>query len=901
MTSQNFVVPGHPCSNIDLHKVNWSSFYKYLDLIKRSSGPLVIVAFPPEKGEKVRQWETSYDAIPEKEIDQFLQKNPEDSLGVVVNPARPKPEGFGSIPSEQNDYGKSKKWGASDAHIRSCSFLWLDPDGGLNSSQTLELVSAAGLPTPSFIIFTGGKSYHCYWRLVEELEKEKWKSIMKRLFKTIHKINNQAKIDSSVGSPCQVMRAAGGIHPKTGHYSEIQNETDNTYSIEQIEDLLDPLDSKVTGSTGSIWRPDEEKPLPGEQFPEVPLPTAIPLEIALRKKTVDLIRQGQHQGEKVGRPLHYNFISKSAQIAELCLQEWGQPYTGSAKELCDEFARNSDLDIELAYSKHWAKNDLGDSDLSKLSLKRKLRSYAREHCSWKEELQWGRRIKNTSLNWNELTGFGPEDWCLTQNHTVETIVQEAYAAREEKSHAPLRRYSGRFLRYDPARGFYEHKKDADLKKEIADLLPLIFTRNGQKVSRKLCTSSNVTNAFKWLATVVASSEMESAPAIAFSNGTYLINKNKLVEHSSDYKLNYSIQGDYTPEAQCPPNFKKFVESSFGSAWLEIIRHVIRYMADSTFRPTKLIVIIGPSGSGKGVLERVIEKMFPPSCISVLHSGFSEIKGAEKYNQYIAGKRLIAWPDIQGLQRDVTPLYSLVDGGLATGRVLFGSEAEDAQAFNGRVVICSTAPPRMDDAGGGFTRRGLILKTTPPIERKADPALNEKLKNELGLIVSWALQADRESVENTLSGNVDLLRQVQLQAETEMDPIRAFIEQCFEPAAGDVIVDHQDLYADYKIFCEGLGAKAHRNTQLFESIKNILPQLHVPRRSVEGTNSSVKSPWTFYGFKIRKRTGIFSSSSKLLYKDGGLTELKNHHPDEPSARAVHEAKNGETSKEDKPIS
>ena len=168
-------------------------------------------------------------------------------------------------------------------------------------------------------------------------------------------------------------------------------------------------------------------------------------------------------------------------------------------------------------------------------------------------------------------------------------------------------------------------------------------------------------------------------------------------------------------------------------------------------------------------------------------------------------------------------------------------------------------------------------------------------------MSWALQADRESVENTLSGNVDLLRQVQLQAETEMDPIRAFIEQCFEPAAGDVIVDHQDLYADYKIFCEGLGAKAHRNTQLFESIKNILPQLHVPRRSVEGTNSSVKSPWTFYGFKIRKRTGIFSSSSKLLYKDGGLTELKNHHPDEPSARAVHEAKNGETSKEDKPIS
>ena len=100
-----------------------------------------------------------------------------------------------------------------------------------------------------------------------------------------------------------------------------------------------------------------------------------------------------------------------------------------------------------------------------------------------------------------------------------------------------------------------------------------------------------------------------------------------------------------------------------------------YMVDPTLPNRKIVKIIGPSGSGKGVLERLIEKLFPPSCVSAITSRISEINTPEKIRQYVSGKQLVAFPDLQGLQMGVTTLYSMVDGGLMAQRNLFTDDTD----------------------------------------------------------------------------------------------------------------------------------------------------------------------------------------------------------------------------------
>ena len=245
------------------------------------------------------------------------------------------------------------------------------------------------------------------------------------------------------------------------------------------------------------------------------------------------------------------------------------------------------------------------------------------------------------------------------------------------------------------------------------------------------------------------------PTLPFANGTYLIGKGELVTHKPEYRLTYSIQGDFIPDCvECPPHLHDFIVSSFGEHYVEPMQQLLRYMVDPTLPNRKIVMVIGPSGSGKGVLERLIEKLFPPSCVTAITSRIKEINTPEKIRQHVSGKQLVAFPDVQGLQTGVTSLYSMVDGGPMAQRNLFTDDTEGV-VYKGRVVICSGQAPQFENAGSGMARTALILETQRPAE-KPDAELHQKLAGELGSIVSCALQAKHADVKRVLvSGNQTL--------------------------------------------------------------------------------------------------------------------------------------------------
>jgi len=638
-------------------------------------------------------------------------------------------------------------------------------------------------------------------------------------------------------------------------------------------------------------RPDFGLPEPDEWFPTYPIVgMAVPLEIALSKTTRKLIEEGKPP-ETNDRWSELFRLGKVLRAARRHLEQLGHEVEGGSEaaeiRLLSQFIERSAIkggNTDLALKKYWRPEPCGETELCELLLKRNLRERALQLGLVKQPHPLG--------DWAHSMSEG--DWWVTNNKTVEVVVFSALMKKSAHEGRPITSHRRRFLRYMAELGFFEPVSVHEMQKLMLDLLPYAFSQNANGAkSRKHITASKAGSCTDFAALKLNEDQMDVVPAIAFRNGTYLLSSGRLVPHNPAYKLTWAVNANYSAVVDCPPMMRAFIASSFGSEWERIIQIVLRYMVDPEIKCSRILIILGPSGSGKGTLERLIEKLFPRSCISVITSGFADINHPDKIRQFVSGKRLLTFPDLQGKQLGVGTLYALTDGGMLTGRTLHESDAEAAEPFTGRVVLCSTQPPLMDDAGNGLTRRMLVLPTCRPAGQKPDQDLDEKLEAELGLIVSWALRASRSEVKELLaSGDPGgLLREAAMDAEVGMDPIRSFINRCLVPMQSDHLPKESDLFTAYKAFCEDQNHRPTSQRTFCTRLGNALPHLKSSRRSVPGSNSGAKAPSVFFGFQVAK--GLVSGPGMTFnpkinadkYVESGYTMVHNHRPQEPNVEVV----------------
>jgi hypothetical protein len=98
--------------------------------------------------------------------------------------------------------------GPKDEHVTSCRFLFIEWDDGTFQEQWQRLTDL-GLPAPTAMLHSGGKSLHCYWRLSDPIEVPLWCNLIARLIA-------YCKSDPSCCNPSRLMRLPGSayIHKK---------------------------------------------------------------------------------------------------------------------------------------------------------------------------------------------------------------------------------------------------------------------------------------------------------------------------------------------------------------------------------------------------------------------------------------------------------------------------------------------------------------------------------------------------------------------------------------------------------------------------------------------------------------------------------------------------------------
>jgi hypothetical protein len=215
---------------------------------------LILTVFPPSPDQPNIHLPGDLGDAHRKEVERTLRRHPSHALGLVVNPALPQPAGWGSKPEEKRKDGSPRIWGASNDHIRGAVAIWAECDGGLSIEEQGKLPELAGLPAPTFRVWSGNKSLHLYWAVNDEwfLDPEQFRSLQRRLAAAIKAVCPEAKPDEGIHNPCRVMRLAGGLHPKTGRRCTFLEQEDwPAYSPEELERLIPPLpSSSSSGSSG---------------------------------------------------------------------------------------------------------------------------------------------------------------------------------------------------------------------------------------------------------------------------------------------------------------------------------------------------------------------------------------------------------------------------------------------------------------------------------------------------------------------------------------------------------------------------------------------------------------------------------------------------------------------------
>ena len=94
--------------------------------------------------------------------------------------------------------------GPLDKDVTACPYLFVEWDDHPIDWQ-LQAWQELGLPEPTVMLNTGGKSIHCYWRLSQPIPPDRWVAITARLIRYCNS-------DPTCKNPSRLMRMAGGTY-----------------------------------------------------------------------------------------------------------------------------------------------------------------------------------------------------------------------------------------------------------------------------------------------------------------------------------------------------------------------------------------------------------------------------------------------------------------------------------------------------------------------------------------------------------------------------------------------------------------------------------------------------------------------------------------------------------------
>lgn len=337
------------------------------------------------------------------------------------------------------------------------------------------------------------------------------------------------------------------------------------------------------------------------------------------------------------------------------------------------------------------------------------------------------------------------------------------------------------------------------------------------------------------------------PIVACRNGLLRLRDRQLLAHDPRFFNLAACPCDYAPDAPEPKRWLEFLSQLWpdDEESVRTLQEYFGYVLSGRTDLHKILLIVGPTRSGKGTIGRVLTAL--------------------------VGKGNMAGPTLASLGTNFglasllgKPLAIVSDarlgGGSSTHLVverlltISGEDAIDVdrkyqKSWTGRLptrfMILSNELPNFADASGAIARRFIVLTMRHSFLGRENPRLTRELLEELPGILNWSLDGlARLEQQGAFTEPESSVHAIQAMVDS-VSPVSAFIRECCT-VHPDATVPVDDLYRAWQMWCGEQGRNRPGNKQTFgRQLHATVPQIRKTRpRAGDG-----RRPWVYQGIAL----------------------------------------------------
>jgi putative DNA primase/helicase len=337
----------------------------------------------------------------------------------------------------------------------------------------------------------------------------------------------------------------------------------------------------------------------------------------------------------------------------------------------------------------------------------------------------------------------------------------------------------------------------------------------------------------WWIGVHSAAEQQASQVISCRNGLFDLHTRTRTDHTPSLFNLVSVPFDYIAKPGEPTIWLEFL----ASVWPEdpesigLLQEYIGYVLSGRTDMQKMLMLIGPSRSGKGTIARMLTEL-----VGRLHVAGPTLAsmGTNFGLSPLLGKPLAI---ISDARLGDTPSHTVVERLLSiTGEDMLTIDRKFRDPWSGklptRFVVLSNELPKFRDSSGAIANRMLILQMTNSFLGKEDHQLDDKIRPELPGILLWALEGLDRLTRNGKFTVPASSRDVTNLMMDLASPISAFVrERCAIGPDHEVMVDR--LYETWKEWAEENGHQSGAKVTFGRNLRSVVPSLKLSQPTING--------------------------------------------------------------------
>jgi putative DNA primase/helicase len=342
--------------------------------------------------------------------------------------------------------------------------------------------------------------------------------------------------------------------------------------------------------------------------------------------------------------------------------------------------------------------------------------------------------------------------------------------------------------------------------------------------------------------------------VACRNGLLRVADRQLLGHDPRFFNLVSVPFDYQPAAAPPERWLSFLrdtwtddEGNVDTESIDVLQEFFGYVVSGRTNLHKILLIVGPTRSGKGTIARVLTalvgkgNMAGPTLASLATNfGLAPLLG--KPLAIVSDARLGGGGGHQVVERLLT----------ISGEDTIDVDRKFRESWTGRLptrfLILSNQLPSFGDASGAIAHRFIVLSMQRSWLGQENTGLTGQLTAELPGILNWALDGLVRLTNRGRFTEPESSVDAVIAMKDSASPMSAFVRECCRIGAGkQVPVD--DLWAAWKAWCEDAGRDRPGTKQQFgKDLQSVVPQARRSKPRVDGGED--KRIPTYLGLELK---------------------------------------------------